>query len=139
MGDSGCHYEELGHTADVGLRVRAGSAAALYACAAEGLFSLLGAEPVNEPLRRATVNVAAFDAESLLVQWLNELLFQHETEAVVLGRCRVTAWSPERLTAEVAWHRPVHPPHTHIKAVTYHLLRVAETGDGWLAEVYFDL
>ena len=47
--------------------------------------------------------------------------------------------APKRLTAEVAWHRPVRPAHTHIKAVTYHLLRVAETGDGWLAEVYFDL
>ena len=139
MDKTPCNYEELGHTADVGLRVRAESAVALYACAAEGLFRLLGAEPAAEPARAETVVVDALDQQSLLVDWLNELLFLHETGGDVPGRCRVTAWSPTRLTAEVIWHRPVRPPHTHIKATTYHLLRVEETPDGWLAEVYFDL
>lgn len=139
MSEKPCTFEELGHTADVGLRIRAASAAALYSCAAEGLFDLLGAEAAAELERAETVIVDAIDAQSLLVDWLNELLFLHETSGEVVGHCWVTAWSPTQLTAEVIWHRPVHPPHTHVKATTYHLLQVEETPGGWLAEVYFDL
>ena len=77
----GCRYEELAHTAEVGVRVDAASADALYACAARAMFALLHMEPDRDAddVRPSTSSVESVDAESLMVDWLGELLYLHET------------------------------------------------------------
>lgn len=135
-----CHYEELEHTAEVGVRVHAPGPEALYACAARAMFSLLNVEPDTQP-RAAShrLVVESSDAESLMVDWLDELLFLHETTGTIVTECDVNRWSPDRLEASITCNPPLEPPSTHIKAVTYHQLSVVDTGDGWQAEVYFDI
>lgn len=133
-----CDYQELAHTADVGLRVRAATPAALFACAATGMFALMGAQP-GEPRVRRDVIVESLDAESLLVDWLSELLYVHETTGEVYDQSEVLTWTPTRLAAVVEGGIPVHPLVRSIKAVTYHGLRLVEETGGWVGEVYFDI
>lgn len=133
-----CDYEELAHTAEVGMRVRAPTPAALFACAATGLFRLMGTRPGISDTSRAVV-VESLDSESLLVDWLSELLYLHETTGEVYDRVEVGAWTPTRLEATVAGGRPGAPPSRAIKAITYSGLRLAATDGGWLAEVYVDV
>lgn len=136
-----CTYEELSHTADIGIRLQANSPAALFACAGQAMFKLAGAVADDDSLATPRyVTVESGDAESLMVAWLNELLYQHEVNREVYLRCVVTAWEPTRLEAIIHGCRPAEPPILHIKAVTYHQLRVVEKEDGgWMAEIYFDI
>lgn len=137
MGDT-CTCEELAHTADVGMRVGAPTPAALFACAARSLFVLAGAAP-GAPASWRRVTVEAIDAESLLVEWLNELLYLHETTGEVVAEVQVVEWSPTLIVADVASAPPAEAPRCTIKAVTYHRLRLSETPEGWLAEYYVDV
>ncbi|HWQ12515.1 MAG TPA: archease [Roseiflexaceae bacterium] len=133
-----CDYEELEHTAEVGLRVRASTPAELFACAASGMFALIGAQP-GEQRTRHTVTVESSDAESLLVDWLSELLVWHERTGAIYDQPEITRWTPTRLEAILVGYAPRTPPATAIKAVTYHGLRLAEENGAWLAEIYFDV
>lgn len=133
-----CSYEELAHTADVGMRVHAPSPAELFACAAHSLVALAGATP-GEPAQQRRVTVEALDAESLLVEWLNEVLFLCESSGAVIADVQILQWTPTALVAEVSLAPPATPPRGAIKAVTYHRLRLAEEPEGWLAEYFVDV
>lgn len=133
-----CSYEELAHTADVGMRVRAPTPAELFACAAHSLVALAGATP-GEATQQRQVTVEALDAESLLVEWLNEVLYLCESTGAVVADVRVTQWTPTAITAELWLAPPATPPRGAIKAVTYHRLQLAEEPEGWLAEYYVDV
>jgi SHS2 domain-containing protein len=133
-----CAYEELAHTSEVGIRVRAATPARLFACAAAGMFALLGVRSGERPVRRELV-IESLDAESLLVDWLSELLYLYESTGAVYDQVDVTQWAPTRLEAVATGGAPTGSPLRAIKAVTYHGLRLAEEDSGWLAEVYFDV
>jgi len=133
-------FEELEHTADIGVRVQAHEPAALFAGAARAMFSLLRAEPdAAAPVETRHVVVDAVDIEALMVDWLNELLYLHETVGALFTDCRMRQWSPTRLEAGVAGSRPLGAPQVHIKAATYHQLRIERHADRWTAEVFFDI
>lgn len=149
-----CRSEELGHTAEIGFRVWAPNLPALFTCAARALFALIvtgdpanggaqAAEPVPPPATRRQVVVVAPDLESLLVEWLNELLYLHEASGAFMQVESITALesAPDRAQLEaIAVEVPsLHAPRLHVKAVTYHQLRVAPDGDGWRAEVFLDI
>lgn len=104
------------------------------------MFALAGAS-VDEaaPASERTVRVASPDLESLLVDWLNELVYLYETTGEAFTEIDVVAWSPEQMEAIVRGRKPQSAPRLHIKAVTYHDLSVRPDGDGWLAQVMFDI
>jgi SHS2 domain-containing protein len=135
-----CIFEELGHTAEIGLRVQAKSSQGLFACAALGMFGLLNAPPdPSVPAIEYDLVVESIDVESLLVDWLNELLYLFETTGALYNQYEIKQWTPTHLTATVAGVPPAHPPAIHIKAATYHQLQVAQSDRGWMAQIYFDI
>jgi SHS2 domain-containing protein len=135
-----CSVEEVGHTAEIGLRLRAAAPDALFACAGEAMFALTGVTvDADAPATERTVRIQAPDMESLLVDWLNELVYLFETTGEVFTEIEVVGWSPEELEAIVRGRRPLDAPRLHVKAVTYHDLAVRPDGDGWLAQVTFDI
>jgi SHS2 domain-containing protein len=135
-------YEIFEHTADLGLRVRAPSFEKLLADAARGLFAMVVEDlaAVN-PVVSREFEIAGSDRPYLLFDWLNELLFVCDTERLVFSDFDV------RLThgglSAVARGEPLdlsrHSLTHEIKAITYHALKVEQTGDGWLAEVIVDI
>jgi SHS2 domain-containing protein len=139
-----CTVEELSHTAEIGLRIWAPTLAELYACAAAAMCDLVDAQPdMTTPVQERTVAVAAPDRESLLVDWLNELLFLQETAGVYWPEVAVASLAQREdgvaLHATVRGWRASQPPRLHVKAVTYHQLRVVAADGGWRAEVFFDI
>ena len=135
-------YETFDHTADLGLRVRAGDLDTLFADAARGLFSVLVANPESvRPVEEISFELKGQRRDDLLFDWLAELLFTFETRRVLLATFAVTV-GDDGLTA-TAWGEPIDPQRhrldTEIKAITYHGLKVEPDGAGWLAEVIVDL
>lgn len=132
-------FELLEHTADVGIRAAGEDLDEVFAAAAEGLATIMGAWFPGEGEPR-DVEVEAPDREALLVAWLDELIYLHEAEDLVFGgfeprveetrlRARVLAAARRGRPLEGQW----------VKAATYHGLRVEREGTGWAARVYVDV
>ena len=133
---------EIEHTADTGITVRAKTRATLFERAAWGMFFLITDLGRVRPADEEAVTVEAADAEALLVRWLSELVFRHETRGRLFCRFDVEALDETRLRARVAGEaldETRHRIRRHIKAVTYHGLTVAAEGAGFRASVIFDV
>jgi riboflavin kinase/FMN adenylyltransferase len=131
-------YEEVDHTADIGIRVRGRDLAELFANAAYGMFSLmLDMDHLPQTLSRE-VQVEAFDVETLLVDWLSELNYRRELAGEVYHRFDIQEISPTRLKAIVAGTDSVRPRRL-VKAVTFHDLAVKQTPEGYQAVIVFDV
>ncbi|MBU9889828.1 MAG: archease [Candidatus Omnitrophica bacterium] len=140
-------YEIIEHTADIGLRVRAGDLPVLFGDAARGFFELV-TDPValkkSEPVvfQNVEVNFREENAEELFMHWLQELLFIFSVRRVVLTDCHFDSLTPMMLKLKaraVLFDPKRHVARHEIKAVTHHRFRVAWNARGWEAEVYFDI
>ncbi len=133
-------FELLEHTADVGLRARGATLEEAFEQATLGLAEVLGA---RRPGRGDTVavEVTAGDPGALLVDWLNEVLWLHETRGhAAIAAVRVEGVGGDRAAGSVTFSSTGPPADgTFVKAVTYHRLRVGRDADGWLVEVYLDV
>jgi SHS2 domain-containing protein len=144
-------YELFEHTADLGLRVKAPTAEALFLDAARGLLAMLVANPnAVRPVQTRTIELAADEPAYLLFDWLSELLYAFESERLLLTEFDLQlrgSGTPQRAfpTALVATCRgePMDPARHRmeheVKAITYHALRVEQSTDGWEAEVIVDI
>jgi SHS2 domain-containing protein len=135
-----CDVEELGHTSEIGLRASAPTQSDLFRCLACAVIALSGveAEPEEEP-QFYEVDLTAGDLESLMVDWLNEILYLHEAYGLVVDDVEVEEITPQMIRATVLGRRAGRAPDLQIKAVTYHQLKIGHKGEGWMAEVFFDI
>ena len=134
-----CEIEELGHAAEIGLRLAASTLADLFRCAALGMARLTGDAPSAGARTVRTVTLVAPDLESLLVDWLNELVYLAEVDALYLDQVEIQEITPTALSAQVAGRAVQEPPSVQIKAATYHQLSIRQHDAGWQAEVFFDI
>jgi SHS2 domain-containing protein len=132
-------YEELDHTADVGIRAHGASLDELFAAAAAGMFSLVADLRKVRAVGEVEVRVKADDLEALMVRWLSELLFLHETQRLLLKEfdVRIDGTSLEARARGETIDKKRHELKLNIKAVTYHRLRIDRKAG--LAEVIFDI
>ena len=135
-------FETFDHTADLGLRIRAGDLDTLFAEAALALFSAVITDPASvRPAVRREVKLPPDDREYLLFDWLKALLYWFDSEHLVFGKFEVHV-TDAGLTGTM-WGEPLdrqrHQLEHEVKAITYHGLRVEQTPDGWLAEVIVDI
>jgi SHS2 domain-containing protein len=135
-------WETFEHEADVGLLVRGRDGAELFANAGLALFDLVCELDRVEERARYLLEGAADSVETLLVEWLNELVYLFEGEGVVCRRFAFPAWSETAFRA-AAFGEPVdperHDPRDLVKAATYHGLAVALGADGYEARVILDV
>ena len=137
---STCSIEELSHTAEIGVRVQAGSAPDLFACTAQAMFGLLRVRPDESgEAGRRLVTIDSIDAESLMVDWLNELVYLHETSRLLFTQYTILRWEATHLEAEIYGYPSSGAPALHIKAATYHQLLIRDDANGWTAQVFFDI
>jgi SHS2 domain-containing protein len=135
-------YEIFPHTADLGLRVKAATHAGVYTEAASGLMSMIVANLESvRPVTTKTIEVVEDEADLMLFDWLNELLYLVHAERLLLSEFDVTV-ADGKLNAKCSGE-PIDPERHQldhdVKAITYHELKVRITNDGWLAEVIVDI
>ena len=132
-------FEEVEHTADTAIRIFGVNLQELLISAAQGMTSLM----VSDPSKVATevekfIELDAIDAEDLLVQWLNEMAFWAETELLVFTQYRIRNLSATRLQARIFGGK-VSELEKHIKAVTFHNLKIMKASQGLEATIVFDV
>jgi SHS2 domain-containing protein len=134
-------FEILDHTADVGIIAYGADMSQAFANAARGLFSLItDLDGVEEVLHR-DAELTATDEENLLVEWLNELIYQFDTEGIIFKRFDIIRLDSTRLKARSYGEKVDKSKHKlkiGVKAATYHMLKV-DKGDGCKVQVLFDI
>jgi SHS2 domain-containing protein len=134
-------FEILEHTADVGIIAYGADLEQAFANAARGLFSLITELDDVKEVTHQDIVVNAGDIESLLVAWLNELVYRFDTEGILFKRFEISQLDETHLKARGYGEKADisrHKLKTGVKAATYHMLRV-DRNDGYRVQVIFDI
>jgi riboflavin kinase/FMN adenylyltransferase len=131
-------FEEIEHTADRALRVQSPELPGLFAGAARGMFSLMADLDGMVATEWRQVHLKAWDIESLLVDWLNELLFLAETAGLLFLESRIEMLSETELVAQ-AGSASGDVDRAHIKAATFHNLELRQDALGWSTVITLDV
>ena len=134
-------FEIVNHTADVGIIAYGADINQAFANAARALFSLITELDSVEEVVYRDIELTASDEESLLVQWLNELIYLFDVENIIFKRFDIIKLGNTRLKARSYGEKVDSSKHklkTGVKAATYHMLKV-DRGDGCKVQVLFDI
>lgn len=136
------YWEHFEHCADMGVRGIGANPAEAFQQAALALIAVI-TEPADV-MSRQVVNIAcdAPDLEYLLVDWLNNLIFEMATLRLIFcafeveiqhGQLRAQAWGEP---VDVAKHHPT----VEVKGATYTAVRVIQgSGGQWIAQCVVDV
>ena len=135
-------FEYLDHPADIGFRAWGGTLEELFANCAHALVNLILDPSGIRPEVEHSFSAGAGDVESLLVNFLNEVLYLVDGRRLALAAFEIAVLTDTRVEC-VARGEPRDPVRHRaklvVKAVTYHQLKVARATEGWVAEVYVDI
>jgi SHS2 domain-containing protein len=135
-------FDVVEHTADTGIIAYGTDMQEAFANAAYGMFSLMAdLRQVREETSRY-VEAEASDRESLVVSWLNELLYLSDVERIIFSRFEILELTDTRLKADVHGEKADASRHRlrgGVKAATYHTLKVAEDRGRCRVRVIFDV
>jgi len=137
-------YRFFEHTADVGAAARAATLRGLFGSAARALFELLCDPKTVRPRRRRRIAVSGSSPEDLLVRWLSEIIYLHETRHWVFSSCALR--SVDRLALKAVgdvsgepFDADRHRAGREVKAVTYHQIGLSRRQGLWRVRVVFDV
>ncbi len=135
-------FRYLDHTADMGFVARGETLNEAFEEAAKALFNFIIDLKRVKPEKELQISVEGDDYESLLFNWLNELLFQAEHHRMFFSQFKIEYLTPRRLKATVwgeTMDRKRHQVNNEVKACTYHLLRVEKKGDNYEVQAVCDV
>ncbi len=121
-------YNLLEHTADSMIKAFGSTVEECFGNAAYGMFDQMIDASRVEPKRKVNIEVTGDDLDSLLYNFLSELLFIFDAKKLVLAEFEVRI--RDHALSCTARGEPFdprkHAPKKEIKAVTYHMLEVDE-------------
>lgn len=135
-------WEHFHHGADIGVRGIGPTLAAAFEQAALALTAVI-CDPARVAQKESVaVSCRAPDAEFLLVDWLNAIVYEMATRHMLFSRFQVEI-DADRL-AGTLWGEPLevsrHQPAVEVKGATYTELRVFQTTRGeWVAQCVVDV
>ena len=125
-------WEHFPHEADIGVRGIGADLSAAFAQTALALTALVTDLEQVHPDTPVPIHCEAPEPELLLVDWLNALIYEMATRAMLFSRFEVRIDGPT--LAATAWGEPIdpsrHQPAVEPKGATYTQLRVAPLADG---------
>lgn len=135
-------YPEGGPTADLLVEATGETLGDAFAQIALGMFNMM--TPLSGITEREEFILKAegSDLESLLFNLMDEFLFITDTEFLVPKKVHITV-DEEHLSAVAVckgerFSNTTHEVGIQVKAVTYHMMEIKETPDGWLVRMVFD-
>jgi SHS2 domain-containing protein len=135
-------FRILEHTADIGFEAFGSTREETFANAARALFDLIVDFDTIAPGQDITVRIEGADPESVLVNWLSELLYLHDAKGWLFRDFEIQNLQDDSLTAIARgekFQRSRHQVKLQVKAITYHQLALERIPEGWRAQVYVDI
>jgi SHS2 domain-containing protein len=94
------------------------------------------------PTGEVLLEIKGPDPESVLVNWLSEILFLHDAEGWLFREFAIQRLQDDWLSARARgekFQRSRHQAKLLVKAITYHQLALEKTPQGWRVQVYVDI
>jgi SHS2 domain-containing protein len=135
-------YEIIDHTADVGIVAYGANIDELFSNAAIALFSLITELESIESRFRLDLELSSEDPESLLIEWLNELIYLFDVKRTLFNRFDIRSLTDNELKATCYGEHLDTGRHTvkaGVKAATYHTLKLDKSDDGFRARIILDI
>jgi len=135
-------YEVFEHTADIGLHAFGRTLSELFIHAAQGMESLLVPPEQVRVQTSRQITVDGHDTVSLLITWLNELIFLFDTEYLLFRDFVIESMDETQVIGQAfgePYDRQHHQLGCAIKAVTWHEAAVTRLNDEYQARIIFDL
>jgi SHS2 domain-containing protein len=131
----------LDHKADLRIEIFGRTLADLFVNAANALSHLLIGDPQIVHQHETHVSLTADTVEDLMVEWLRELLFEYQVHGKVPAHVEILEIQETFVKAMIHFGIPrlTEPPDFEIKGVTYHGLKIGQTGKRWSTRVIFDI
>ena len=133
-------FKEISHTADVKIRAHAPTLEALFSETFNALMQVLYGAFRREGTVRE-IRVESADNESLLLDFLSEVLFVSEVEGLVFSDARISI-NGSRLTAELSGEPfdPIrHSGGSEVKGISYSGLSITHDANGYMLDIIFDV
>lgn len=129
-------FIEVPHIADVAIDVFAPSFPQLFKIAANGLYHILGVRKGIGSLEIIQLTIEENDGESLLVAFLNELLYYVEQNKVAAD---IDLDVNERKLHASLQMAAIQSIDKEMKAVTYNQMKITKNEKGYQTRIVFDL
>lgn len=135
-------WDHFSHDADVGVRGIGSTPAEAFAEAALALCAVVTDPALVRPLQSVDIKCAAPDLETLLVDWLNRVVFEMATRKLIFATFEVRI-EDGHLTAKASGE-PIdvvrHEPAAEVKGATFTSLSVGQDNAGyWHAQCVLDV
>lgn len=135
-------FEVLEHMADIGFRAWGNTPAELFENAAYAMMSIAAETETIVPRDEVAIEVMGEDYESLLVNWLSEVLYQFDADFFATSKFLVDKIGPTMLGGRLVGE--VREPARHcwkliVKGVTYHDIEFLERDGFWESRVFLDV
>jgi SHS2 domain-containing protein len=135
-------YEQIPHTADIAARIYGRTVSELFENAAYAMFDMMGDLEGLSLEETVKIETEALDRESLLISWLNELLYASYSKQVLFSEFHILSLEKNRITGEAKGQRlgkDMKRLRSEIKAATYHDIHIREKDSGYETVVVFDI
>lgn len=135
----GIKYEFLDHTADIKVKVYGDTLNNIFENTALALSEHISREEKIKKNKMKVISVSGDDNESLLYNFVDEILYLLDAENFLVSGAEVTVRG-RNLRAEIAGDDASnYKGLDHIKAATYSEMYVKKTKDGWEAQFVIDV
>lgn len=133
-------FEELNHTADIMIRVRAATLNELFSETAKAMFTIMFHSCTDSGYRE-TIVVDGADQEELLHNFLSDLLYISETKGIVFCQAIVTivGTSLQAICTGEPFDPKKHSTGTEIKGISYSGLRIYKEQEDYVLDIIFDV
>jgi SHS2 domain-containing protein len=135
-------FEPFEHTADVGITAYGKTLPELLENAAAGMYSFITNPPIIKPAQKEKLSAKGIDNESLLINWLNKLLYLTSIKRIIFSEFKVVKYGEYFIDAVACGEKidpQKHPLDTEIKAATYSGLKINKTAEGYSVQIIFDV
>jgi SHS2 domain-containing protein len=135
-------FEFVAHTADVAVVVRGQTMPELLRCAGSALYSLVMDDPTIATVEHRLVAIESVDADALLIDWINELIYLFYAEGMAFSEFRFDELNDTGLRAECRGERvdlSLRATNREVKAATYHMAHISRVGKGLVARIVLDV
>ena len=132
-------YQIKEHTADVIVKATGKTLNQLFENAALGMMAVLKPSFYSQEKVSRDISLGSTDQSSLLVDFLNELLYQMDVNNEGYQQFKVDIIEEVNMLKTEAIGHPLNKFETEVKAATYHNLEIRKAKGHLEAEVTFDI
>lgn len=126
-------FEYLDHTADVIIRAKGKNLEEAFEQAALAFYNVISDTSLVKTELTKEVTITSEDRESLLFDWIDQLIFYFDTEYLICNQIKVNSITEVengfKLVAKISGEEfdiERHPQKTEVKAMTYSFMEISE-------------